>query len=140
MRVWTVHVPPPPIDTGRRRHFPWRTGAAAAPALVREGFSWGAFLFGPLWLLAHRLWLAALLWFAVATVSVLLAAVGGAAVLPALQFLLGCHARDLQRRALARRNFQQVGVVVERDEERALARLLAERPELAAIWGRAALA
>ena len=140
MRVWTVHVPPPPIDTGRRRRFPWRAGGAAAPVLVREGFSWGAFLFGPLWLLAHRLWFAALLWFAVATVSVLLAAVGGAAVLPAVQFLLGCHARDLQRRALARRSFEQVGVVVERDEERALARLLAERPELAAVWGRAALA
>jgi hypothetical protein len=31
-------------------------------------------------------------------------------------------------------------VVAERDEERALARLVAARPELASAWGRAALA
>jgi hypothetical protein len=81
-----------------------------------------------------------LLWFVAAAAALFLASAGGALALPALQFLLGCHARDLQRRALARRSFEQVGVVVERDEERALARLLAERPELAAVWGRAALA
>jgi Protein of unknown function (DUF2628) len=31
-------------------------------AFVPEGFSWGAFVFAPLWLVWHRLWLAALLW------------------------------------------------------------------------------
>src|SRR3712207_2763918 len=72
------------------------------PVLVREGFSWGAFLFGPFWLLANRLWLAALLWLVAAVAALLLASVGGAWALPALQFLLGCHARDLKRRALAR--------------------------------------
>ena len=29
---------------------------------VRDGFSWGAFVFAQLWLLAHRLWLALLVW------------------------------------------------------------------------------
>ncbi len=136
MRVWTVHVPPPSAadaDDGRR---PARRG----PVLVREGFSWGAFLFGPFWLLLRGLWLAALLWLVVAAAVALLAPAATAAVLPALQFLLGCHARDLQRRALARRGYAQAHVVVERDEERALARLLAARPDLAAAWGRAALA
>jgi hypothetical protein len=57
-----------------------------------------------------------------------------------LQFLLGCQARDLLRRALARRGYAEAHVVVERDGERALARLIAERPELASAWGRAALA
>ena len=38
-------------------------------ALVRarflaEGFSWGAFVFAPLWLLYHRLWLALVTWIA----------------------------------------------------------------------------
>ncbi len=136
MRVWTVHVPPPSAadaDDGRR---PARRG----PVLVREGFSWGAFLFGPFWLLLRGLWLAALLWLVVAAAVALLAPAATATVLPALQFLLGCHARDLQRRALARRGYAQAHVVAERDEERALARLLAARPDLAAAWGRAALA
>ena len=145
MRVWTVHLPPPPTEAGRPR-------AAPAPVLVREGFSWGAFLFGPFWLLAHRLWLAALLWLVAVVAALLVPAggavalpallvpAGGAVALPALQFFLGCHARDLQRRALARKGYAQAHVVAERDEERALARLLAARPELVAAWGRAALA
>ena len=33
----------------------------AEPVLVREGFSWGALVFGPLWLAAHRAWLLAAL-------------------------------------------------------------------------------
>ena len=75
-----------------------------------------------------------------APAAALLAPVGAAAALPALQFLLGCHARDLLRRALGRRGYAEAHVVLERDGERALARLIAERPELASAWGRAALA
>jgi Protein of unknown function (DUF2628) len=134
MRVWTVHVPPIPA-TGTAGRPPRR-----APVLVPEGFSWGAFLFGPIWLLLRRLWLTALLWLVVAVAAVLLARLGGLAVLLALQFLLGCHARDLQRRALDRRGYDQAHLVAERDEDRAMARLLAARPELAVAWGRAALA
>ena len=132
MRVWTVHLPPKLDRDGRP--------SRRVPVLVSEGFSWGAFLFGPFWLLANRLWLPALLWFVAAAAALLLASVGGALALPALQFLLGCHARDLRRRALARRGYAQAHVVAERDEERALARLVAARPELASAWGRAALA
>ena len=29
---------------------------------VRDGFSWGAFLFGPLWMVRHRLWLVLVLY------------------------------------------------------------------------------
>lgn len=132
MRVWTVHVPPFTDNMGRP--------SRRAPVLVQEGFSWGAFLFGPLWLAANRLWLAAALWFAAAAAAALLAWAGGALAVPALQFLLGCHARDLRRHALARRGYAQSGVVAERDEDRALARLIAARPDLASAWGRAALA
>lgn len=134
MRVWTVHLPPATEEgAGRRR--------PREPVLVREAFSWGAFLFGPIWLAAHRLWLAASLWFAATLALLLLVPAGAAVLLPAAQFLLGCHARDLQRRGLARRGYAPAHVVVaERDEERALARLLAARPDLAAAWGRAARA
>ncbi|GAA0586565.1 hypothetical protein GCM10009416_26260 [Craurococcus roseus] len=132
MRIWTVHLPPALDREGRP--------SRRAPVLVREGFSWGAFLFGPFWLLANRLWLPALLWFVAAGMALLLASAGGVLALPALQFLLGCHARDLRRRALARWGYAQAHVVAEHDEERALERLLAARPELGSAWGRAALA
>lgn len=132
MHVWTVHVPPLTDSMGRP--------SRRAPVLLREGFSWGAFLFGPFWLAANRLWLAAALWFVAAAAAVFLASVGGAPAVPALQFLLGCHARDLRRRALARRGYAHSHVVAERDEEHALARLIAARPDLASAWGRAALA
>lgn len=136
MRVWTVHLPPlPDAETAGRRE------RRRGPVLVREGFSVGAFLFGPLWLLLHGLWLATLVWLLLAVAAVLLLPAGAlSAAFLAAQFLLGCHARDLRRRALARRGYAQAHVVVERDEERAMARLLGAQPELAAAWGRAALA
>ena len=37
-------------------------GSLDEARFVREGFSWAAFAFGPLWLLFHRLWLALALW------------------------------------------------------------------------------
>src|SRR3954469_10512805 len=99
MRVWTVHTASAAIP-------------ARAPVLVREGFSWGAFLFTPLWLLLHRLWLAALLWVAaVAALLVLLPAPAGPVALLAGQFLLGCHAPELRRWGLRRRGYDGVHVV-----------------------------
>jgi Protein of unknown function (DUF2628) len=127
MRVWTVHTAP--AATAIR--------PARAPVLVREGFSWGAFLFSLPWLLLHRLWLAALLWLAAALALVLLlpAPAGVVAVL-AGQFLLGCHAPDLRRWGLRRRGYDGMQVVAAQDEDGALARLVEARPELAAAWAR----
>ena len=49
MSVYTVHEPPS------------RAGAAVTDverfAFMRECLSWWAFLFGPVWMLRHRLWL-----------------------------------------------------------------------------------
>ena len=51
MTVFTVHEPPsPPAD---------RIDRAEQLVFVKDGFSWGAFLLGPVWLLANRLWWAA---------------------------------------------------------------------------------
>ena len=48
MLTFTVHEPPdPPAD---------RIDRAERLAFVRDGFSWSAALFTPVWLLAHRLW------------------------------------------------------------------------------------
>ena len=50
MSVFTVHEPPhPPAD---------RIDRAEALVFLKDGFTLGAFLLGPVWLLANRLWLA----------------------------------------------------------------------------------
>jgi hypothetical protein len=155
MRIWTVH-------TDRRDAPPVAGGTAAAPAasvpeagsdtgrggaparppvLVPERFSWIAFLLPLLWLLWHRLWLAALL-YALAAVALGLMLPSGPdfAAAAALHLLLGCHAQDLRRRALTRRGYVLAGVVAAPDEDSAFARLLDRRPALAAPLAGAALA
>ena len=48
MQTFTVHEPPnPPAD---------RVDRAESLVFIKDGVAWGAALFGPFWLLAHRLW------------------------------------------------------------------------------------
>jgi len=106
------------------------------PILVREGFSWGAFLFGALWFFWNRLWLTGLIAAAIGyAIPVLVGSfvpvAGGIAGL-AVQFLIGLHARDLVRSSLDRRGFTLTGVVAAPDEDAAVLRLYAARPRLAA--------
>lgn len=116
MRVYTAHL-----------------AQARAPVLVREGFSFGALIFGPLWLFAHRAWIAGVL-----AVAVEMVAAAVTARLPALwplgfaiPFLLGLFGQDLRRFGLARRGYAEGAVIAARDEWEACARLLAARPDLA---------
>ena len=143
MRIWTVHTlpeaPAAPLVEAARAAMPRR---ASPVLLVREGFSWAAFLFGVLWLLWHRLWLAVLGYLLLALALALLLPAGAPSLVGslALQFLLGSHAGDLRRRMLARCGYRTEEVVAARDLDRATARLLALRPALADRWARAALA
>ena len=115
MRFWTAH-----------------TRAGAAPVLVREGFSWGAFLFGPFWLAAHRAWIATALALAASVLIVTLTRDGVAAtLLTALILLLGFSGNDLRRWSLDHRGYLLSQVVVARTEIEALGRLLNRRPDLA---------
>jgi hypothetical protein len=102
-----------------------------APVLVREGFSWGALLFGPLWLAAHRAWIPAVL-VAVATVLILFLSGDGLmlALLAALILLLGLSGQDLRRWSLDHRGYLLAQVVTARGELDALERLLERRPDL----------
>jgi hypothetical protein len=114
MKIWTAHL---------------RQGQP--PTLVREGFSLGAFLFGPLWLALHRAWIPAVLAFAASVLIVKLSGPpAGLVVFLGLMTLLGLSGRDLVRWSLARRGYVIVHAVVARSEEAALARLLNARPEL----------
>ena len=115
MKFWTAHI-----------------RASAAPVLVREGFSWAALLFGPLWLAAHRVWIPAALAVA-AAVLIVLSLRGDVAgwVLIALVLLLGLSGHDLRRWSLDHRGYLQTQVIAARNETEALQRLLERRPDLA---------
>ena len=114
MRFWTVHI-----------------RSSAAPILVREGFSWGALFFGPLWLAVHRAWIATVLTLAASVLIVVLAPGDAAtALLTALILLLGLSGNDLRRWSLDHRGYLLAQVVVARDELEALGRLLDRRPDL----------
>lgn len=114
MRFWTAHI-----------------RSDAAPVLVREGFSWGALFFGPLWLAAHRSWIPAALTLATTILIIALATDGvAAALLTALIVLLGLSGNDLRRWSLDHRGYLLAQVIAARDELEALGRLLDRRPDL----------
>ncbi|MCB8879643.1 DUF2628 domain-containing protein [Acidisoma cellulosilytica] len=117
MKVYTAHLRP-----GRLPH------------LVREGFSLGAFLFGPLWLFANRAWIAGVIALAVLVGILTLASVLSGAtpcLLLAYAAVMGFNGRDLQRWSLGRRGFTETYVVAGRDAEAAYGRLLLRDPSLA---------
>jgi hypothetical protein len=115
VKFWTGHV---------------RSGTA--PVLVREGFAWGAFLFGPLWLALHRAWVPAAL--ALAAGILILALAPGAtaiALILALALWLGASGHDLRRWSMRQRGFTLFQVIAAHNETDAFARLLERRPDLA---------
>jgi Protein of unknown function (DUF2628) len=117
MSVYTVHAPPP------RRGEP--DSDPARFVFVRDGFSFWAFLFAPLWMLSHRLWLALLGYLVVmAGAQVVLMVLGAAqgirvAVAFLLALLVGFEAPSLRRWTFGRRRWQSLGVVVADDLEAA---------------------
>jgi hypothetical protein len=96
--------------------------------LLREGFSWGAFLFGFLYLAVHGAWVAAALNLAaLVAVAGLVVATGSMAPLLGLAVLQGMFALDLRRWSLARRGFAEGPVVAAADADQALLRLMTQR-------------
>jgi hypothetical protein len=107
------------------------------PCLVHEGFSLGAFLFGPLWLFAHRAWIAGIIALAVLIGLLRVAAMMADSGVPMILLLgyaalLGWNGRDLCRWSLARRGFTERYVVAGRGKEAAFGRLVARDPSVAA--------
>ena len=112
MKVYTVHMR--------------RQGLAPERdiVLVKEGFSWLAFVFSVFWSLYYRLWLPAL---ALVLAFVLLATIVELGMIDNIVssvfevgvcVLFGCWANDLRRNALGKNGFEELGVVVaaNRDE------------------------
>ena len=109
MRVYTVHEPAdPPAD---------RIDRAEALRFVRDGFTWTAALFAPLWMIARGLWLALLLYvIGVAALGVVSLALGlsdeiCAVLFLALHVLIGFEADQIERWTLARNGWQMIGSI-----------------------------
>ena len=117
MPVYTVHAP--------RGADPAVRGGADKFVFVRDGFSFWAFLFGLLWLLYHRLWLAAVgyLVLFVAGFAALMQLHPGTGASLTVNFLfallLGFEGSTLRRWTFSRGKWRQIDTVVADDEEAA---------------------
>ena len=103
MSIYTVLEPP--------------DGKSERVAFVPEGFSWGALMFGLLWALWHRMWVVAMLLFALSAIlsvatNLELLGPGFAAL---LQFGVGLifafEARSLQAKSLERVGFRRAALI-----------------------------
>lgn len=117
MSVYTVHAPPADGPDGR--------GATDNFVFVRDGFSFGAFAFGPVWLLYRRLWLVLagylVLSAAMEVAMTLLRVSMGTrlAVMAVVALLMGLEAASLRRWTLSRRKWRPLDVIVADDAEAA---------------------
>lgn len=106
MAVFTIHLRGDADDPA----------ALERAVFVREGFAWGAFVFGPFWLIRHRAWRGLLVWFAVQAVLIALvafaplprAAAYGLQALIAL--FMGFEGGQIRRGALTREGYRAAGV------------------------------
>ena len=123
MAAYSVFAPPLPhdsVDAGERFKF------------VRDGFSWPAFILGPVWMLFHRLVLVLIVWlaivFALGVAMRLLGVPSGTAsvVFLLLALLIGLEASSLQSWTLHRRGWREIGVVVADELEAAERRFFDE--------------
>ncbi|MFN3744444.1 MAG: DUF2628 domain-containing protein [Hyphomicrobiaceae bacterium] len=113
MRVYTVHESRnPPSD---------RLDRAEALRFVRDGFSWTAAIFTPLWLLFRGFWLALIAYIVVVTVLALgLRTLGisdemSSLFFLALHVLIGFEADTIERWTLRRNGWEMIGTVAGRD-------------------------
>ncbi|MEW6634672.1 MAG: DUF2628 domain-containing protein [Pseudomonadota bacterium] len=91
-------------------------GSAEDTAFVRDGFTWFGFLVAPVWLAWHRLWIEAILTFAVmAILSTLGERLGLEAAGSALSLLVslyvGFEGQGLRIASLRRRGWHEWGVI-----------------------------
>jgi hypothetical protein len=113
MPVYTVHEPPRRDDE--------IVAHTARFQFVRDGFHWWALLLTPFWMLRYRMWLELIAYLAlVAGFTYGLNRLGiGESVGPwvalLLSLLVGLEASSLRRWKLARRGFENLGVVIGED-------------------------
>lgn len=145
MAVYAVYEPPLKEDAAGVAETMER---ALRFKFVRDGFSFWAFLLGPVWMLFHRLWLALVCYivliFAITLVAFSFGLAEGAVTIASLliALLLGFEAATLRRRKLLRWHWRDLGVVVEKNREAAERRFFdrwaatasAEPVVLSSLW------
>lgn len=124
MPVYTIHEPPPrragPMPEAERFTF------------VRDGFSWAAFVFAPLWMLGHRMWLVLAGYIVLSgAIEAALVLLGGSRLAASvaglfISLLVGLEASTLRRLALSRRGWTNLGIVSGEDLEDAERRFFDE--------------
>ena len=123
MPTYTVHAPPPRQGE--------TTSAPERFVFVRDGFHVWAFVLAPLWLLAHRLWLAFTIYavgYGVLGVAFAFLRVPATAQLLAglaIALLVGFESPSIWRWTLTRRRWSALGFVVGEDVEMAEQRFFA---------------
>jgi hypothetical protein len=121
MAAYTLH-----LDAHAR---PGERTALERAVVLRDGFSWGALIFQPLWFLWHRLWLAALVVTiaiaALAATCSLLKVTSGATFMAqlALALFFAHEANAIRAFTLTRRARPAVDTVISDDRDSAEARL-----------------
>ncbi len=110
MQSYTVYEPPePPEDRVKR---------AERMVFVRDGFSWMATLFAPLWMLVHRMWLALSLYIVLmiglnaAFIAAGVSSQWQTVAIVAVHLAIGFEAGSLCRWKLERRRWRMMGAVV----------------------------
>ena len=97
MKFYTVHAKP---GDGPEKNI-----------LIKEGFSWPAFFFGPLWLGLKRVWIA----LAIAMAFIIGTGMNGGAlaywISVAVPFVIGFEGNDLWRHALEKKGYEMKGYV-----------------------------
>jgi hypothetical protein len=117
MSVYTVHQPP--VRTADQSPEPERM------VFVRDGFSFWAFLWAPLWMLWHRMWVVLLGYVVLTAIFIwVLVALGASRAALAvvglfISLLVGLEASTLRRLSLRRRGWTNVGIISGNDVEEA---------------------
>jgi hypothetical protein len=124
VQTYTVHEPTPAAEDLDDR--------ATRLVFVKEGFAWLAFVAPELWLLFKWMWreLIAYIVLVFAIAFAVRYSVGSPSAIAwsimALRLVFGFEARNLYRNALARKGYEVVGIVTERDLEASERRFLSE--------------
>ena len=122
MQVFTMHLRPSAVTPDRDA------------VLVKEGFCWLAFFFGPFWALWHRMWLTSLGLFSVIIASGAIEALLRldpliySAVMVGIAAIIGFCANDWRRTTLTMRGWKMVGLSAASDRDLALRRFIDLHP------------
>lgn len=123
MRVFSIHLRPSALTPDRDA------------ILVKEGFCWPAFFFGPFWALSHRMWFTAIgllsvvIALGVAESILRLDPMTYSAVLVGVAAIIGFSANDWRRNALTVRGWKMEGLSAAPDHDLALRRFIDLHPD-----------